>query len=211
VTPAGAEGAFQPGSRGRVLRNLPGLTKKTDMDRAEFDALLKVQEEYLRLIGPKSRFTADMIRGMHRRWLGGLYAWAGEYRTVELQKGTFRWPPAFRVEQNMAAFENGLLRQHTPCPPGSVFDVARRIAEVHGDLLLIHPFRDGNGRLARWLADLMALQAGLPPPKYEFEGAGRSSKRVAYLAAVTRAYTQDYGALTEFFASAIETRLTEVR
>ena len=34
------------------------------------------------------------------------------------------------------------------------------IAMVHTELLLIHPFRDGNGRLARWLADIMAAQAG---------------------------------------------------
>jgi len=28
------------------------------------------------------------------------------------------------------------------------------------ELILIHPFRDGNGRVARLLANLMALQAG---------------------------------------------------
>jgi hypothetical protein len=27
-------------------------------------------------------------------------------------------------------------------------------------MLLVHPFRDGNGRLARWLAELMFFQAG---------------------------------------------------
>lgn len=34
---------------------------------------------------------------------------------------------------------------------------------MHGELILVHPFCDGNGRLARLLAPLMALQAGLPP------------------------------------------------
>jgi cell filamentation protein len=48
-------------------------------------------------VGPDTRFTADMIREMHRRWLGGIYSWAGTYRTVERQKGSFRCPPAFRV------------------------------------------------------------------------------------------------------------------
>jgi len=33
------------------------------------------------------RFTADDIRVMHHRWLGELYEWAGEYRTVNLSKG----------------------------------------------------------------------------------------------------------------------------
>ena len=209
--PDGPEAEFQPGSRGRVLRNLRGITKKTDMDRAEFDALLKVQGSYLKRIGPATRFTADIIRDMHRRWLGGVYSWAGSYRTVELQKGSFRWPPAFRVEQNMLALEKGLLRTHTPCRAENLSRVARRIAEVHGELLLIHPFRDGNGRLARWLADLMALQAGLPVPKYDFEGRAQNRRREGYLTAVTRAYVQDYEALAEFFAEAIEARLAEGR
>jgi len=36
------------------------------------------------------------------------------------------------------------------------------MAVVHVELVLIHPFRDGNGRVARILSILMGLQAGLP-------------------------------------------------
>ena len=209
-TPEGPEVEFQPGSRGRVLRNLLAITKKMEMDSVEYNALLHTQKIYLGLIGPDTRFTADMIREMHRQWLSGIYSWAGTYRTVELQKGSFRWPPAFRVGDNMHTFEEGILRLNTPCRAGALETVARRMAEVHGELLLIHPFRDGNGRLARWIADLMALQAGLPAPKYEFEGNKQRVRRDAYLSAVSRAYAQDYEALADFFAKAIEARLAEV-
>ena len=81
------------------------------------------------------------------------------------------------------------------------------MAEVHAELLMIHPFRDGNGRLARWLADLMALQAGLPAPQYDFEGRGKSARRERYLAAVTRGYGQNYEPLAAFFAEAINRRM----
>ncbi len=37
--------------------------------------------------------------------------------------------------------------------------------EVHEELVLIHPFREGNGRVARLLSTLMAFQAGLPMGK----------------------------------------------
>jgi cell filamentation protein len=37
---------------------------------------------------------------------------------------------------------------------------------VHLELILIHPFREGNGRTARLLADLMAMQANRPPLNY---------------------------------------------
>jgi len=79
---------------------------------------------------------------MHKDWLGKIYPWAGQYRTVELQKGAFRWPPAFRVAENMERFEREMLARDTPCPPVLVRDAARRMAEVHAELLLIHPFRE---------------------------------------------------------------------
>jgi len=207
VTPEGPEADMQPGSRGRVLRNLLGIAKKTEMDRAEYEALLKAQDLFLERIGPETCFTANLIRDMHRCWLGGIFSWAGEYRTVELQKGSFRWPPAFRVEQNMSGFEADVLRRNTPCRAGKLAGVARRIAEVHAELLLIHPFRDGNGRVARWLADLMALQAGLPAPQYGFENKKFGGRNAEYLAAVVRGYGQDYEPLATFFAEAIAGRM----
>ncbi len=36
------------------------------------------------------------------------------------------------------------------------------MAVTHTELILVHPFREGNGRLTRLLNTLMALQAGLP-------------------------------------------------
>lgn len=60
---------------------------------------------------------------------------------------------------------------------------------------------------ARWLADLMALQVGLPAPHYDFEGRGKVSRRERYLAAVTRGYGQNYEPLAVFFAEAIARRM----
>ena len=41
------------------------------------------------------------------------------------------------------------------------------IAKVHAELLLIHPFREGNGRTARILANLMSRKAGYGFLKFE--------------------------------------------
>ena len=81
------------------------------------------------------------------------------------------------------------------------------MAEVHAELLLIHPFREGNGRLARWLSDLMAFQAGLLPPDYGFAGRDAGKRRAAYLNAVRNGYVQDYEPLAGFFVEALERRL----
>ena len=60
---------------------------------------------------------------------------------------------------------------------------------MHAELILIHPFREGNGRMARLLAMLMALQAGLPPLDFSpMEGRGKR----AYIAAIHAALGRNY-------------------
>jgi len=174
------------------------------MDQTEYEALVRAQEAYAARLDTATRFTAALLGEMHREWLGELYEWAGKYRTLELSKGNFTWPPAQLVSHNMMRFEAGLLREHTPCAPAELPEVARRIAEVHAELLFIHPFREGNGRLARWLADFMALQAGRVIQEYGLEGRGWRNKRASYLEEVTKGYVRDYGALTDFFREVLE-------
>ena len=204
--PTGVEAEAQPGSRGRVLRNKLDLVSPREMDRAEYEALLRAQTAALGGVTPGTRFTARLLCRLHGDWLGEIYAWSGQYRTVDVSKDGFSWPPAAFVPQNMDSLENGLLRWHTPCPPEPLPDVARRLAEVHAELLLIHPFREGNGRLARWLADLMALQAGVPAPAYPFRERGGLSIKAKYVAAVKEGYLMRYDALTAFFLEALERR-----
>jgi cell filamentation protein len=203
----GPEIESEPGSRRRVLRNKHGIKRKREMDQAEFDALVRAQEEYLGLVSAGTRFTASTICEMHGGWLGGLYEWAGRYRTVDLEKDGFAWPPAALVWQNMERFESGTLAANTPCAPASLTVVSRRIAIVHAELMLIHPFREGNGRLGRWLAQLMALQAGFPAPEYRFVGKNGSAERASYLGAIKDGYLEKFDPLAGFFADAIGRRL----
>ena len=58
--------------------------------------------------------------------------------------------------------DNKFLSVHTPCVGMSGERLAEAIAIVHIELILIHPFREGNGRLSRLLMNVMALQAGWP-------------------------------------------------
>lgn len=45
----------------------------------------------------------------------------------------------------------------------SMSDATRAYAKLHLDFVTIHPFYDGNGRMARLLANLPALKSGFPP------------------------------------------------
>jgi cell filamentation protein len=74
------------------------------------------------------------------------------------------------------------------------------MATVHTELVLIHPFREGNGRCARLLAVLMGLQAGLPPLDF---GGIRGRVRQRYIAAVHAGLDRNYAPMAEIFRAVI--------
>lgn len=200
----GAEAEFEPGSRGRVLRNRLGIKRVREMQQAESDALLAVQEWAIAHIDQHHRFTAGDIQRLHRQWLGGIYDWAGEYRNTNISKGGFLFASAAQVPRLMAAFEKAELSRHTPCDGMDETRLIEALAHTHAELVLIHPFREGNGRCARLLAWLMALQAGLPPLDFS-PLAGRGRK--AYFAAVQAALDGNYPPMQACFSRVIRRTL----
>ena len=194
------EGQYQPRSRGRVLRNLLGITRKREMDRRELMEQLRAMTELVDRYDRDHRFTADDICEIHRIWLGPVYAWAGKYRQVNLVKGDFPFAAAGHIPRLMAEFEKTTLANYTPCRSGSIEAIIRALAVVHTELVIIHPFREGNGRVARMLASLMSLQAGLPALDF---GSVRARKRQEYFAAVQAGAGRDYRPMERIFTSVI--------
>jgi len=74
-----------------------------------------------------------------------------------MTKGGFTFAAAHVISRLMKDFEKGSLMQFTPCRFKSLNETIHALAVVHTEIVLIHPFRDGNGRLARLLAVLMGL------------------------------------------------------
>ena len=193
----GPQAEFEPGSRGRVLRNLLGITRVGDMQQAESDALLAVQEWAVGHFQASHRFTAADIALLHRQWLGSLYPWAGEYRQLNISKGGFMFAAAAQVPRLMADFESRELAVHTPCRGMDEAALVTALSCTHAELVLVHPFREGNGRCARLLGGLMALQAGWPPLDFS-PLSGRA--RAGYFAAIQVAVGRNYAPLAHCFS-----------
>ncbi len=130
--PAGIQAEFEPGSRGRVLRNLLGITRVRDMALAESQALSLAQAQAVEIYPQDQRFSAQDICDLHRLWLGGIYAWAGEYRNVNMAKGGFPFAAAQQIPRLMREFERSELARHTPCRMNSSQEIAQALAVVHG-------------------------------------------------------------------------------
>lgn len=60
------EAQFEPGSRGRVLRNLLGVTRVREMNTVEAVALQSAMDGFFRRFDEAHRFTARDVRDMHR-------------------------------------------------------------------------------------------------------------------------------------------------
>ena len=192
---------FEPGSRNRVLANRLGIRRVGDMDLAESQVLVLAQSAATEKFTAGHRFTSADIRRLHRLWLGPIYAWAGEYRSVNISKGGFMFAAAGRIPHLMDQFGRRVLAVRTPCRPATDRVVAEALAVVHAELILIHPFREGNGRIARLLAGLMALQANLPP--LDFSALQSRGKRF-YMGGIHAAMSGDYGLLTDLFERVID-------
>ena len=190
------ENQCQPESRGRVLRNLLAITSKREMDLAEAEALKRATDTLIRSYDIHHRFTAGDICRMHVTWLGQIYPWAGRYRQVNLMKDALPFAAAAQVPQLMQAFEEGPLRRQTPCNFSAANRVIEALAEVHVEFILIHPFREGNGRVGRILSTLMALQANLP--LLDFRPI-HGRRKEDYFAAVRAGLDRNYKPMEEIF------------
>jgi len=196
------EAQFETGSLGRVLKNKLGIKRKREMDEAESVALKTATDKLIGMYDKDHRFTASDIRTMHKIWLGDIYDWAGEYRQVNVSKGDFHFAASLHIPQLMADFAKGPLCKHTPCNFKSMERVFQALAEVHVELVLIHPFREGNGRVARLLSTLMAFQAGLPMLNFR-DIAGKKKKD--YFDAISSGLDRDYTLMEKLFEKIIVT------
>ncbi len=198
------EAEFEPGTR--VPRNKLGLRTKKEIEKAEGEAFQKTQIHFYKLFleEPSPSITESFIKGMHHHWLGGIYEWAGSYRKLNLGKGDVIFPPASlpdgtpNIAKLMKEFERQILNKYTPCVKGDdLTKVAGAIAVVHGEFEMIHPFREGNGRVGRLMADLMALQAGYPPLIFP-------TNRKMYFDAIKKVFVEkDYAPLTKIIEKAM--------
>ena len=98
-----------------------------------------------------------------------------------------------------------MLARLTPCRFPTRQEIIRALAETHVELVLIHPFRDGNGRLGRLLSTLMALQAGLPLLHFHLL---TGEKKEAYFAAIQAGMDKVYAPMEQLFAEIIAESLS---
>lgn len=155
-----AEQRYQPGSGDSVLANKLGIIDVDEMEALESGLLLMLYEELFIEDQPLSGLAFEHIRVWHRKWLGNVYDWAGKLRNANLTKDGFQFAAANRIPLLIAGFEKQYLSRSGELKNLTRPELVSYLAECHVEFILIHPFREGNGRLSRLLFDMLSVLAG---------------------------------------------------
>lgn len=113
-------------------------------------------DEMLRIAQGREFLEADVLK-LHQLFYHRIDdAHAGNYRTtgVIITGTDYLPPPANQVPQAMTKWIAGIPASYQKYHPVEL------AARVHLDFVMIHPFVDGNGRVARLLMNLVLLQTG---------------------------------------------------
>lgn len=152
------EGQYGKDSSEQVLANKLGIATSDEMDEAELVLLEQLYQSVFEEQFPEGQLSVAMLKSWHHCWLGNIYEWAGQDRAVNISKGGFMFAPSAQLPKLLNEFNNKYLAQYTPCGCMDEEQLITAIAITYVELILIHPFREGNGRLSRLLADVIAVQ-----------------------------------------------------
>lgn len=132
-----------------VLINNLGLKNEEELSVAErrITTLMLMDIQTQQLPNPRVFFTPEYYLGLHKKIFGHIYPFAGEIRNENITKGN---TPFCRPEYIYSYMKDTLSKLTRMI--GKIKDkedLLDWLAYGYGELNIIHPFREGNGRVAR--------------------------------------------------------------
>ncbi|MGF1686713.1 putative adenosine monophosphate-protein transferase Fic [Photobacterium japonica] len=139
-----------------VLVNLLGIMDNAQLDVAERD-FTRVRAEHF--VPQFDNVTLAYLQAIHFTLFQDLYLWAGKLRQVDITKGQTRFCHWTNIDKESTKLLDALANEgHLHDLP--LADFIQRIAHYYCELNVIHPFREGNGRVQRIFFEILAINAG---------------------------------------------------
>lgn len=184
-----------PYDQGENLPNKLGITDSNKLFTAEFEGFIRPELVLTGELTPNTKFDLAFLKRIHSLALIDIYKFAGKWRTVNLSKGGFHFASAQYLDQTMHSFELQFLSAAN-AKMAIASDVVEQAARIHAELLFIHPFREGNGRTARVLTNLMFRRSSMEPPDW---GKLDSNSYEQYILSVQQAASRSYDLMIKLF------------
>lgn len=190
-----------------------GILPRSKVVVLEVEGVKKAFQYIFKLSREQINITPELIGDIHKIGFGFIFPdWAGKFRNIDVTVGEYEPPHYSRVREliiNLCEDLNERLK-YLPAPQ----DVEHFLAEVISLLawfqhrfVWIHPFKDYNGRLARLLTNLLALNIGLPVLEIRAE---TEKDRKRYIKAIKAADEHDLSKLEKLIAKALKESLEKL-
>ncbi len=158
-----------------------------DIYEAEANNIALATLKYFSSIPSKkiAPFTYEWIQQLHQEMFGNVWEWAGKFRTTELSIGikAYQIPTALKK----------LVDDINYWDKHKTFDIYEISARLHHRAVQIHPFKNGNGRWSRMLANIYLYQNDSMPIKWQENLLSKENpKRDKYVQVLKSADKGDY-------------------
>ena len=135
-------------------------------------------------------FSYEWLSLLHEEMFGNVWDWAGNFRQVELSIGikAYQVPTALKdLADDIAFWDNN-----------KTFDIYETATRIHHRAVQIHPYKNGNGRWSRMLANIYLRQNGLMPVRWQEDLLAKENpNRDKYIKALQEADNGNYQTLIE--------------
>lgn len=139
-----------------TLKNLLNIKDSDLLVLAERD-ITDINANFIEFCSPP--YDLSYLCNIHRQLFSDVYEWAGELRTIDISKMNTRFCNVNRIVPESAKLFSSLEKQgyfeglNRP-------DLVKLVAEYYGEINMLHPFREGNGRAQRILFEHIIVNAG---------------------------------------------------
>lgn len=177
-----------------VLKNKLNITDQTELDAAE-RAITAIKTSQVSITRIEGRFDFEHLKRIHKFLFEDIYDWAGCVRTVNISKGN-QFCRFDYIEPQMNELLNKLKAENYLLGYKTTDEFGKKLAYYLGEINVIHPFREGNGRAQRMFIEHLAHNAG-----YTLDFMKIRSEDM--LEASARAYAREYDLMEKIIIGAL--------
>lgn len=141
-----------------VLKNKLNIHKREDLLFYE-TKITAAKLLSLRRKGVTGDFSVKHFKQIHYTLFEDIYPFAGEFRTENIAKGSFRFAEWEYIEEQCNILLERLQKENTLQGLNKRVFVGR-LSFYMAELNVLHPFREGNGRTIREFIRQLALKNG---------------------------------------------------
>lgn len=140
-----------------VLINLLNIEDPQELAEAETEFTAERYRTYKSGQLLPQDFSFEHLQHLHHHLFQDVYEWAGKVREVDISKGTTRFCTCTRIQpEARKLFATIPALAHL----NNEHDLITKVADLYCEMNILHPFREGNGRVQRFFFEELLFTLG---------------------------------------------------